>query len=138
MLDSCIFCKITAGEIPSNTIYEDDTFQAILDIAPAAKGHTILLVKQHTPNLFETEDSILSKALPVAKKIAVGLKKALGCDGVNIIQNNGTSAGQSVFHLHIHIIPRYEKDGLVIPWNTKTYTDGEAELLAKKIKEHIL
>lgn len=138
MLDSCIFCKITAGEIPSNTIYEDDTFQAILDIAPAAKGHTILLVKQHTPNLFETEDSILSKALPVAKKIAVGLKKALGCDGVNILQNNGTSAGQSVFHLHIHIIPRYEKDGLVIPWNTKTYTDGEAELLAKKIKEHIL
>lgn len=138
MLDSCIFCKITAGEIPSNTIYEDDTFQAILDIAPAAKGHTILLVKQHTPNLFETEDSILSKALPVAKKIAFGLKKALGCDGVNILQNNGTSAGQSVFHLHIHIIPRYEKDGLVIPWNTKTYTDGEAELLAKKIKEHIL
>ncbi len=138
MLDSCIFCKITAGEIPSNTIYEDDTFQAILDIAPAAKGHTILLVKQHTPNLFETEDSILSKALPVAKKIAVGLKKALGCDGVNILQNNGTSAGQSVFHLHIHIIPRYEKDGLVIPWNTKTYTDGEAELLSKKIKEHIL
>ena len=107
MLDSCIFCKITAGEIPSNTIYEDDTFQAILDIAPAAKGHTVLLVKQHTPNLFETEDSILSKALPVAKKIAIALKKALSCDGVNILQNNGTSAGQSIFHLHIHIIPPY-------------------------------
>ncbi len=138
MLDSCIFCKITAGEIPSNTIYEDDTFQAILDIAPAAKGHTVLLVKQHTPNLFETEDSILSKALPVAKKIAIALKKALSCDGVNILQNNGTSAGQSIFHLHIHIIPRYEEDGLVIPWHTKTYADGEAKLLAEKIKEHIL
>ena len=138
MLDSCIFCKITAGEIPSNTIYEDDTFQAILDIAPAAKGHTVLLVKQHTPNLFETEDSILSKALPVAKKIAIALKKALSCDGVNLLQNNGTSAGQSIFHLHIHIIPRYEEDGLVIPWHTKTYADGEAKLLAEKIKEHIL
>lgn len=137
MSDSCIFCKIVSGELPSNTIYEDEFFRAILDIAPAAKGHTVLLVKQHTPNLLQAGDSILSKALPVAKKIASGIQEALGCDGVNILQNNGEAAGQSVFHLHIHIIPRYQNDGLVIPWATKTYAEGEAKTLAQTIKEHI-
>lgn len=137
MSESCIFCKIAAGELPSNTVYEDTKFRAILDIAPAVKGHTILLVKQHTPNLFEAEQELLSIALPVIQKIAKGMQEALGCDGINLLQNNGEAAGQSVFHLHFHIIPRYSEDHLTIPWTPGSYADGEAEVLAKTIGSHI-
>lgn len=134
-MDNCIFCKIAAGEIPSATVYEDDDFRAILDIAPAHKGHTIILPKTHAANLFELPDSIAGKLLPVAKKIATALKEELGCDGINILQNNGTAAGQTVFHLHVHIVPRYEGDGILPVWPQGSYKEGEAPALAKKLQE---
>lgn len=134
MVESCIFCKIVAGDIPSATIYEDADFRVILDISPAAKGHAILIVKSHAANLFETEDTVLAKALPIAKKVAAAIKETLHCDGINLLQNNGTCAGQSVFHLHIHIIPRFEKDELNIPWKAGTYAEGEAAALAEQIR----
>ena len=136
-MDNCIFCKIVAGQIPSATVYEDDDFKAIMDIAPAAKGHVIILAKRHMSNLLEIEEKTASRALIVASKIANAQKKALGCDGINMLQNNGTAAWQSVFHLHIHLIPRYENDGVTMPWKELSYADGEAAEYAKKIAAEI-
>ena len=133
MKDDCIFCKLANGIYPTSTVYEDEDFRAILDIEPAAPGHVLLIPKQHADNLFGLEEELAAKALPVAKKIALAMKKALSCDGVNLLQNNGTAAWQSVFHFHIHLIPRYDGDKLVVPWPKSAYADGEAALIAKKI-----
>lgn len=116
VVDDCIFCKIIAGEIPSKTVYEDDSYKAILDISPASKGHVIILPKNHANNIFEISDEDASGIMIVAKKIAAKLKKVFDCDGVNILQNNGEVAGQTVFHLHVHVIPRYENDNIKIKW----------------------
>ncbi len=136
-MNDCIFCKIAAGVIPSATVYEDDDFRAILDIAPAHKGHVIVLPKAHFDNLLTCAPEVAAKALPVVQKIAVALKKTLGCDGINILQNNGTAAGQSVFHLHIHIIPRYEGDGILPVWPQGEYAEGEATALAANIQKNL-
>lgn len=108
--ENCIFCKILDGKIPSAVVYEDDSFRAILDAGPAARGHVIILPKNHAANIFELPDEDASKIMIVAKKIATAIKKTYHCDGVNILQNNGEAAGQSVFHLHVHVIPRFEGD----------------------------
>ena len=133
MNDNCIFCKIANGIIPSATVYEDDDFRAILDIAPAHKGHVIILPKTHAANLFEIDDATAAKLLPVAKKVAAAVKKVTGCDGINILQNNGEAAGQTVFHLHVHVVPRFEGDGILPVWPQGSYADGEAAELASKI-----
>ena len=132
-MENCIFCKILKNEIPSATVYEDDKFRAIMDIAPVAKGHVILLAKEHTANLLEADDELLAAALPAVKKVAKAVKKTVDCDGINILQNNGEAAGQTVFHLHIHVMPRYSKDKVAIPSPQATYADGEAAELAKEI-----
>lgn len=137
MNDNCIFCKIAAGIIPSATVYEDDDFRAILDIAPAHKGHVIILPKVHADNLFSLPDEVASKLLPVAKKVAAAVKRTTGCDGVNLLQNNGTAAGQSVFHLHVHVVPRFEGDGILPVWPQGSYADGEAAALAEEIKKNL-
>jgi len=108
-----------------------------MDIGPVAKGHVILLAKEHAANLLEADDALLSAALPAAKKVAKAVKKTVGCDGINILQNNGEEAGQTVFHLHIHVIPRNKEDGVKLPPPMATYADGEAAELAKKIAENI-
>ena len=131
------FCKILKNEIPSSTVYEDDKFRAIMDIGPVAKGHVILLAKEHTANLLEADDELLSAALPAVKKVAKAVKKTVGCDGINILQNNGEEAGQTVFHLHIHFIPRWKDDSINIKWTPLSYADGEAAELAKRIAERI-
>lgn len=114
--ENCIFCKILAGEIPSTAVYEDDDFKAILDVNPAARGHVIILSKNHAANIYELPDEDASKIMVVAKKIATAIEKAYHCDGVNILQNNGEAAGQTVFHLHVHVIPRFKGDTVNIGW----------------------
>lgn len=114
--ENCIFCKILAGEIPSTAVYEDDDFKAILDVSPAARGHVIILPKNHAANIYELPDEDASKIMVVAKKIATAIEKAYHCDGVNILQNNGEAAGQTVFHLHVHVIPRFRGDTVNIGW----------------------
>lgn len=114
--ENCIFCKILAGEIPSTAVYEDDDFKAILDVNPAARGHVIILPKNHAANIYELPDEDASKIMLVAKKIATAIEKAYHCDGVNILQNNGEAAGQTVFHLHVHVIPRFKGDTVNIGW----------------------
>ena len=132
-MDSCIFCKIIKGEIPSYTIYEDENVKVIMDIAPAAKGHAILLVKEHVANVFELNAELAGNVFAVVPKVAAAIKEELGCDGMNILQNNGVEAGQTVFHLHIHFIPRWKDDSINIKWSPLDYADGEAGELAKRI-----
>ena len=113
---NCIFCKIANDEIPSTTLYEDEDFRVILDLGPATRGHAILMPKNHFANLCELDDETAQKAILVAKKMAGKMKAALGADGFNLVQNNGEAAGQTVFHFHMHLIPRYENDNAGILW----------------------
>lgn len=127
MADHCIFCKIANGEIPSATLYEDEDFRVILDLNPAALGHALILPKAHAANLFELPDETAAKALVLAKKISGKLKDGLNADGLNVIQNNGETAGQTVFHFHMHLIPRYEGDTVNVKWKPGTLTDADKE-----------
>ncbi|MBQ6321988.1 MAG: HIT family protein [Lachnospiraceae bacterium] len=129
--EDCIFCKIANGEIPSATLYEDDDFKVILDLGPAAKGHALILPKEHADNLFELPDEIAAKALPIAKKIGTKLYNGLGADGFNVVQNNGEVAGQTVFHFHMHLIPRYKNDTVSVRWIPGTLKDADKEEIEK-------
>ena len=133
--DNCIFCKIAKGEIPSRTVYEDEDFRAILDLGPATQGHTLILPKEHAANLLELPEGTASKVLPVAQKIAAQLKEKLGWDGLNLIQNNGETAGQTVMHFHLHIIPRYQDDGQKLLWNPTQPGAEELDRVYRKIVE---
>ena len=129
--DNCIFCKIAAGDIPSATIYEDNDFRVILDIEPASKGHALIVPKEHYANLYELSDELAAKALIVAKKVITKMTGILGCDGYNVVQNNGEAAGQTVFHFHIHLIPRYKDDNVNIGWSQGNLTEEiKAEILS--------
>lgn len=112
MEENCIFCKIADGEIPSKTLYEDGMFRVILDINPASKGHALILTKKHFKNIYEMDNVTASEVFVLAKRMAKAMTEALGCDGFNIVQNNGEVAGQTVFHFHLHLIPRYTNDGI--------------------------
>lgn len=126
MKDSqCIFCKLANGDIPTNTIYEDADFRVILDASPATRGHALILPKEHYVNLFELPEELAGKAIILAKKMAAVMKERFDCDGVNIVQNNGEAAGQTVFHFHMHIIPRYADDGQVIGWKPTSPSEEE-------------
>ncbi|NCB93915.1 MAG: HIT family protein [Clostridia bacterium] len=128
----CIFCKIAGGDIPAATLYEDGDFRVILDLGPASKGHALILPKAHYANVYEIPEELLCKAIALAKKMAAAMTEALGCDGFNILQNNGEAAGQTVFHFHIHLIPRYENDGVGLTWKQGTLTDEvKAEIIQK-------
>lgn len=125
MASDCIFCKIANGEIPSATIYEDEEFRAILDLGPASKGHALILPKKHAANLFELPDETAGKAMILAKKLAARLKEGLNADGINVVQNNGEAAGQTVFHFHVHLIPRYAEDTVNVTWTPGTLTEED-------------
>ena len=112
----CIFCKIAHGEIPSATLYEDDAFRVILDVGPASRGHALILPKEHAKDLYSLSEETASKVLVLAKKMASKMSEALGCDGLNLVQNNGEIAGQTVFHFHMHLIPRYKGGDVKIGW----------------------
>ena len=134
MIDNdCIFCKIAGGQIPSDTVYEDAQFRVILDLSPSNKGHALILPKQHFANIYEIDEDTLRDLIVLAKKVASAMKEALGCDGLNIVQNNGLAAGQTVFHFHMHLIPRYENDGQSINWVPGTSDPAEQKEIAAKI-----
>ena len=127
----CIFCMIANGEIPSATLYEDEDFRVILDLGPASKGHALILPKEHYANLFEMPDELLAKAIAVAKKVGKKLADVTEADGLNLVQNNGEAAGQSVFHFHMHLIPRHNSDGALPLWKPGTLTEEDREELVK-------
>lgn len=132
-MEKCIFCKIAAGEIPSATLYEDEEFRVILDLGPAAKGHALILPKAHYANLYEIPEETAAKAMKLAKKMAEAMTKALNCDGFNLVQNNGEVAGQTVFHFHMHLIPRYKGDGAGITWTPGQLTDDVRDEIVEKV-----
>ena len=125
--DDCIFCKLANGDIPTNKIYEDDNFTVILDLGPATKGHALILPKDHADCLFDLPDETAAKILPLAKKLGKKMVDSLNADGMNVIQNNGEVAGQSVLHYHLHLIPRYKNDGQHLLWKPGKMSDEEAK-----------
>lgn len=131
--DDCIFCKIAAGEIPSKTIYEDEKYRVILDLGPATRGHALILPKNHYANLFELPEEDAKEVICLAKRMAAIMKDKLGCDGFNLVQNNGEAAGQTVLHFHMHLIPRYENDGQEIGWKPGSPSQDELEEIKKQI-----
>lgn len=131
--DQCIFCKIANGEIPSRTIYEDDAFRVILDLGPATRGHALVIPKDHYRNLFEIPEETAAAAMKVARKVGTQLKDKLGAEGLNLVQNNGELAGQTVPHFHIHLIPRYRDDGQTIGWKAGSMSDAELDAIRDQI-----
>ena len=130
----CIFCKIAAGEIPSATLYEDDDFRVILDLGPESKGHSLILPKEHFRNLYYIDEQTLAKAASLAKKMVIKLTDVLGCDGYNVVQNNEEPAGQTVFHFHIHLIPRYKNDNVGLGWHVGELTEEVKNEILEKMK----
>lgn len=130
---NCIFCKIANGEIPSKTLFEDEEFRVILDLGPAARGHALILPKNHYANLYELPEDTASHVMLLAKKMAARMTEKLDCDGFNLVQNNGEAAGQTVFHFHMHLIPRYEDDNQKIGWNPGEPSQEELEEIRVQI-----
>lgn len=133
--ENCIFCRIADGDIPSTTVYEDDSFTVIMDLSPATRGHALIIPKDHMDDIFEMDEKTAGKLFKLAVRIAKAMKKALKCDGLNIVQNNGAIAGQTVRHFHLHLIPRYEGDGQSILWTPGEASDEERERAAQDIRE---
>lgn len=119
-MSDCLFCKIIDGQIPSLKVYEDDHVYAFMDIMPLSKGHTLLIPKTHCKDLFEMPEEVARNLYAAAPKVANAIKAAFNPVGMNTVNNNGAAAGQTVFHYHLHLIPRYdEKDGLKVEWNSR-------------------
>ncbi len=133
--DNCIFCKIISGEIPSFTIFEDEQFKVILDVAPAAKGHALIIPRRHYANLYELPEDMAADAMRLARRMMTTMTQKLGCDGFNIVQNNGEVAGQTVFHFHMHLIPRYHNDGEILKYIAGEPDREELEQIRRIIAE---
>lgn len=136
-MDSCLFCKIARGEIPCYKVYEDDIALAFLDINPASKGHTLVLPKEHFQDMTKCPKDILAHLSKVAQIIAQAQISQLGASGVNVITNVGKQAGQTVMHFHIHVIPRYDNDGLKLTLPPQQIEDKELLLLADTIRKGV-
>ena len=133
--ENCIFCKIANGQIPSATVYEDEKFKVILDMGPATRGHALILPKEHFQDVCGLSETYSKDILPLAAKIGCAMMKGLGCDGFNLVQNNGEAAGQTVMHFHMHVIPRYA-DGArnIASWEPQSADGEELKVLAEQIK----
>jgi histidine triad (HIT) family protein len=134
-LDDCIFCRIIKKEIPARILHEDEDFLVILDAFPSGLGHTLILPKRHIPDILALDGAELERLAPLIKETAGRLKDALGFDGLNVLQNNGPAAGQTVFHLHAHLIPRWEGDRVNVKWPVKKdLRDEEIDEFVRKVK----
>lgn len=133
--DSCLFCKIVKGEIPSKKVYDDKDVVAFLDINPTNPGHTLVVPKKHADDLTKSSDDDIAKAMHVVRKITASLKEKMNAIGVNVLQNNGKAAGQIVAHTHFHIIPRYANDMVVISYPRQQIPEAAMEEIRKKLED---
>ncbi len=133
----CIFCKIVDEQMPSYTVYEDQYCKAILDISPANKGHVIIIAKGHYENIYEIPKDDAANIFSTVTRISRAIKEVFKCEGLNILQNNGEIAGQTVSHFHIHLIPRYNNDGVIIKTKHLTLEKEEFQEIAINIKKSI-
>ena len=132
--DDCIFCKIAAGEIPSRNIYEDSDLIANMDLNPTSKGHSLIIPKEHCTNIYDIDEDIAAKVMKTAKKLATKMTVALNCDGFNLLQNNGETAGQTMFHFHMHLIPRYkDADNNMLKFTSVSFSDEEMDAIRDQI-----
>ncbi len=131
--EDCIFCKIANGEIPSTTIFENEEFKVFFDINPASKGHCLIVPKEHYDNIFDIDKDVAGRLFSLAASVARSLKKQLNCEGMNLVQNNGEIAGQTVFHFHLHLIPRYAGDTVNVKWAPGQADVEELAELAKAV-----
>ena len=132
--DDCIFCKIAAGEIPSRKIYEDKDLIAIMDLNPTSKGHSLIIPKEHCTNIYDIDEDIAAKVMKTAKKLATKMTVALNCDGFNLLQNNGKTAGLTMFHFHMHLIPRYkDADNNMLKFTSVSFSDEEMDAIRNQI-----
>ena len=127
---NCLMCKLANGDIPTNAIYEDEAFKVIMDISPATKGHALVLPKEHYANIYEIDPEVLANAIKVGQKVIKHVTPILDCDGYNLLQNNGEIAGQTIFHFHLHLIPRYKDAD-----NTNVLTTGHVSFTEEEMKE---
>ena len=135
--DDCIFCKIANGEIPSATVYEDSICRVILDVNPANKGHALIIPKEHFDNIYSMDAETAAKIFTIATEVAKAQKAELNPDGLNILQNNGEAAGQTVFHFHMHLVPRYIKDNVTMTWIPGKADTEELSTLSKALRKII-
>jgi len=135
-MDECIFCKIIKGELPCSKVFEDEKFFAFLDIGPVNKGHTLVIPKKHYKNLFDMPEEELKGYMEAIQKVSKAVMKGVDADGVNINMNNESAAGQVVMHAHVHIIPRFNGDGLKL-WPQGKYEEGEADKTREKIVNYL-
>ena len=133
----CIFCKIVAGQIPCNKVYEDESVIAFLDINPVSEGHTLVVPKEHFEKFDVCSAEVIVAIGPVISKISSAVVVATGADGYNILCNNGIAAGQLVGHVHFHVIPRKSGDGILKGWPAGKYEGGRAETVLENIKKHL-
>ena len=133
--NDCLFCKIVAGEIPSERVDEDEHTVAFLDINPWTRGHSLVIPRAHSKNLYEIGDEDLAHVSQAAKRLAVRLKERLGCDGVNLLNSCEPAAWQTVFHFHIHVIPRYDDDPLRLPGAPQQPDQDELRALAEELRD---
>lgn len=132
-MENCIFCKIVSGEIGSATIYENEELKVMLDRFPSNPGHVLILPKKHITNIFDLDPELGGRLFKMAVQISSVLKKSLGVTNMNLLQNNGSIAGQTVEHFHLHLIPRYENDGVNLSWKPTEPSDKEIENIRKQI-----
>ena len=132
-MEDCIFCKIVNGEIPSRKVYEDEKVLAFLDVNPISKGHVLIIPKKHFENIFDIDEDYLKKIITVSKKISLMVKDNLNANGINILHASGKDAQQSVFHFHIHLVPRY-KDDKLNTWPKSDYKELNFDEIIKKLK----
>ena len=135
--ETCIFCKIVRKQAPASIIYEDETVMAFLDIRPLNIGHTLIIPKKHYVDIFDIPENLLSQVHKVAKQASIAVKKAANADGISIIQQNGKAAGQDIFHLHVHVVPRFEGQKLPHFSDLREVERAKLEEMAKKIKQHL-
>lgn len=135
--DDCIFCKIANGEIPSATVYEDSICRVILDVNPANKGHALIIPKEHFDNIYSMDAETAAKIFTIVTEVAKAQKAELNPDGLNILQNNGEAAGQTVFHFHMHLVPRYIKDNVTMTWIPGKADTEELSALSKALRKRI-
>ena len=135
--DDCIFCKLANGDIPTNTLYEDDCVRVSFDAEPAAEGHVLILPKEHFDNIYELDDDTAGHVFKVAKKIATAMNKTLDMDGLNVVQNNGEAAGQTVFHFHMHIIPRHNDDTVNVGWEKHKVSSERIKDITDEVRKYL-
>jgi histidine triad (HIT) family protein len=129
----CIFCKIVAGELPARIVDEDDHTVAFMDIAPATRGHALVVPRRHAPDLLAIGEEDLAAVASAARRLAARIADRLGADGVNLLNSCGSAAWQTVFHFHVHVIPRYRDDPLSLPWTPSPGDEGEIAAAAEEI-----